>query len=329
VSDLFARAQAWPLLLLVPVVALLLWALDHARSRRLVLAIGPRLRPLAGGWSAARRRIRRWLFLAALLLAGIAWLQPVWGEVTRTVEHRGVDVLVCLDVSRSMRARDADPDRLECARGAIRALAGHAAGDRLGLVAFAGEARLIVPLTRDRKSFVDLLAPVDTLSVERGGTDLGAALTTALGALPEEGGDQEVILLLTDGEDHGGSGLRAAQRCRARGVVVHTIGFGSQLGAKIPLPGEGFLRDRDGNEVVSALDPATLRAIAEATGGVFTDGLASREPLVALYDAQVAPMARRLYASETRRLRENRFQWPLMLAFLLWIVELGLTEKRR
>ena len=204
------------------------------------------------------------------MLAVVAALQPLWGEGTASSSARGADVVVCLDVSRSMLARDVPPSRLAAAKREIRALARTRAGDRLALVLFAGEARLAAPLTSDVESFCEIVDLADPLSVGRGGTDLGAALEAALAALEGAAGDHAAVILVTDGEDLGGRGLRAAEACKARNVAVHCVGFGSAGGAKIPVAGDGgttFLRDRGGAEVVSALDPDGLRRIAEATGG--------------------------------------------------------------
>ena len=286
--------------------------------------------------SAIQRRVRRTLFLSALVLALVAVLQPAWGESRNRIDERGVDIMVCLDVSQSMLARDVSPSRLLAARREIAALADRARGDRIGLVVFAGEARLWVPLTRDMNSLTELLALADPLSVDRGGTDLAAALLTALDALDglkRVSGEHEVVLLLTDGEDHEERGLRAARTCRERGITVHCVGLGSARGAKIPVRGEigeTFLRDRTGNEVVTALKPATLRRIAEATGGVFAEGgLGERPTLPTLYEERIRPMARKSLRERERRERENRYQWPLLAAFLLWIAERCVSERRR
>lgn len=322
----FLRTEVW-ILLAAPLLALLLWAFDRARRRRFERTVGRRATALASGWSPARLRARRTLFGLALLLALLAVLQPAWGDATDRLEHLGVDILVCLDVSRSMLARDVSPSRLLRAHREIAELAEHAAGDRIGLVIFSGEAKLAVPLTRDMRSLKGLLELAVPLSVGRGGTDLGAALDAALGALSGATGEHEVVLLLTDGEDHQDRGLRAAQACRDAGITVHTVGVGTARGAKIPVrgeTGERFLRNRAGNEVVSALDPTTLRRIADAAGGVYTDG-----GLVDLYEDRILPMARKSFQQRERRERENRYQWPLSAAFLLWIVELCVSDRKR
>jgi Ca-activated chloride channel family protein len=325
VSEYFLAPGSWPALLVLPLLALLIW--KTVRGRRLTRAVGPRLSILARDWSVPRRRTRRLLFLAATALAILALLQPVWGESSRDEDNLGVDVLVCLDVSRSMLAQDLAPSRLERAKNEIAALADRSRSDRLGLVVFAGEARLSVPLTQDRASFKELLELADPYSVERGGTDLGAALSLALEALRGQTGEHETVVLLTDGEDLTGEGLRVAEQAAQRGITLHCVGLGTALGAKIPHNG-GFLRDRSGAEVVSSLDPTTLRRIAEATGGEYLDAQDRPDALIDLYESRVLPMARKTFEAEERRARDNRYQWPLLAAFLIWIVELCLGDRK-
>ncbi|MAG54991.1 MAG: aerotolerance regulator BatB [Planctomycetes bacterium] len=325
-------ADGWPLLLLVPVVWWLLRQVDRGRGRRLAGLVGPRGNALAPDLDSEQRRVRRRLTTGGLACALVAVLQPTWGTSLERVEQRGVDVLVCLDVSRSMLARDLRPSRLERARREIEILASRVEGDRLGLVAFAGDARLVAPLTRDAESFTTLLRPVDTATVIRGGTDLGAALEAALSALEGATQNDAVVVLLTDGEDLGGRGLRVAERCRRAGIVVHCVGFGSEAGAKIPIEGpagETYLQDPAGDDVVTALEPESLRRLAEATGGEYVDTAILPQPLLELYEKRIVPMTGKARGSEERRSRKNRFQWPLLVAVVLGMFELMITDRRR
>jgi len=323
------RPEAWPFLLALPLAALLLWWLGRRRARSLARTLGPRFRLLASNRGAPRRIA---FFVVGLLFALVAILQPAWGEGTRTVEKRGVDLVVCLDVSRSMLARDDRPNRLARAQKEIDELARRAEGDRMALVLFAGDAQLAVPLTRDRDSLATMAGLATPLSVARGGSDLGAALMTALNALAGASGEHEAIVLVTDGEDLQQSGLRAARACANRGITVHTIGMGSRLGAKIPLESEGgeaYLRDAGGAEVVTAMNPEGLRRIAEETGGAFLAAADESRPLVELYEQRIQPMARKAFESREKKERTNRYQWPLMAAFLCWILDLWLGVRRR
>lgn len=324
---MFSRADALPWLLAAPVVWALLARLDRVAAQRLAAQLGPRAVALAG----ARRRGRQTLFACALLLAIAAMLRPVWGAAGEGAPPP-IDSVICLDVSRSMLARDVAPDRLAAAKREIRALVERAAGDRFGLVLFAGEARLWVPLTGDRRSFLEMLELADPLAVGRGGTDLGAALGSALDLLPLSRERHGSILLVTDGEDLGGAGLEAAEACRQRGVAVHTAGLGTELGSKIALEGVGFLKDRRGEEVVSMMDADALRAIADGAGGGFVVASEGEAPLVRLYEERIVPLARtRLWQSGNggRSGRKDRFQWPLGCALLLWIGERCLGERGR
>lgn len=321
-----------PWLLLAPLVWLLLRAFDRARTRRVAALVGPRVSVVSAERSQVRRASHRALLSIGGSFALAACLHPTWGGETPEVEPRGADVVVCLDVSRSMLARDVAPTRLARAQAEIRALCERARGDRLALVAFAGEARLLVPLTPDLRSLAALADLADPSSVRRGGTDLGAALEAALAALEGRPTDTASVIVLTDGEDLRGRGGAAADACARRGIAVHGVALGTALGGKIPLETEGgtvFLRDRGGDDVVTAVDAAGLRRLAARTGGAFVDATATPDALVSLYEDRILPRAREATASEGRRQREDRFQWPLLLAIGLFLADLALADRRR
>jgi len=331
----FGWPGAWPLLALAPLVGGFLALRLRARRRRLAELAGPRHAQLLAAAGHARRRRRLLLFSLSLFLACLALLQPRWGTVARDEQAPSLDLLVCLDVSRSMLARDLRPSRLERAQQEIRALTEAAPRNRYGLVCFAGDARLSVPLTADLATYAGLVDLAGPASVARGGTDLGAALERALEALDGGvggAGRPAAVLLLSDGEDLEQRGLELAQRCREAGVVVHCVGFGSTRGSKIALEsdgGESFLRGPDGAEVVTALDETGLRALAEATGGVYLGASDEPQPLVALHDRALVPMAGRAAASAGSREPRERYQWPLLAAYLLWILELAWAGRPR
>ncbi|MCR9245814.1 MAG: VWA domain-containing protein, partial [bacterium] len=271
----FARLWLWPALLLLPVVWAMLWALFD-RSRRAMQRYGatttdPMSTPIA-------RSLRVTLLLGLGLLC---WMDPRWGEEPVTIERRGLDLIFCLDTSRSMLAADMSPTRFDRAVQDIRAvLPALEGGDRAGLVVFAGTARLWIPLTHDLDSFRQLLDEVDTDTVKTGGTDLAAALRKGLTIADVDNAATTAVLLLTDGEDLAGAGLQAAKELHDDSIVVHAIGYGSALGSKITVSKSGrvadqntgeeeFLTDQDGNEIVSRMDPESLRRLASVTGGEF------------------------------------------------------------
>ncbi|RMH05078.1 MAG: VWA domain-containing protein [Planctomycetota bacterium] len=275
----FDLPGALVLLLALPVLAAVQRVDARRRRHRLWGAAGPRA-AAAGSGRASFRTSGTVLALLVLALAGPR-LGPSPGR-----SGAGADLLVVLDVSRSMLARDLAPDRLERARADIRDLVEAGGGDRFGLVLFAGEARLAAPLTRDRTSFLALLALAGPESVPRGGTDLGAALERAAAALGAGRGPEPerpaAVLLLSDGEDLEGRGREAALALAAAGIPVHCIGYGRRAGARIPVAadgGEQWLLDRNGRPVQTAVDARGLASLAAATGGRFVLAAEEEAPL--------------------------------------------------
>jgi Ca-activated chloride channel family protein len=328
VSELeFTRGQLWPLLLALPPVWALLWALfDRTRlaARRYgAAARDPHGAPLA-----------RSLRLTLLLGLGLCcWMDPRFGDEPVAVERRGLDLILCLDCSRSMLARDMSPTRFHRAVQDIKAvLPALEGGDRAGLVAFAGEARLWIPLTHDMDSFRALLEEVDTDTVKTGGTDLAAALRKAHEVADVDNAATTAVLLITDGEDLQGAGQQAATELHDDDIVVYTIGYGSSLGSKITLAQDGkeeFLRDKDGNEVVTRMDPESLRALAAVTGGEFVRADAMALPLNEIHDKRLRPMQKRAYDAGEETGKQARYQWVLLPLLLLLLYEIATAGGRR
>ena len=329
-GEFFLRAEALPALAVVPVMAGVLLLAERSATRRLAAAIGARRAALAPDGTGRAATVRRRLLFAGLLCALLALAQPTWGAERVVVDARGADVVVALDVSRSMLAADAPPSRLEAARAALAEATRRSPDDRFALVVFAGEARALVPLTRDLDSFRELLAQAEPASVTRGGTDVGAALDAALSLVPEAGERAATILLVTDGEDLEGRGTAAAARCRARGVVVDAIGVGSPLGSKIVVSVGGvsaFLKDGAGREVVSTLDMEGLRRIAAAANGRAVEAGTDPAALLDAIERRSRGRAPAEFAATGRSERANRYQWPLALALLLLLAERLVAER--
>jgi Ca-activated chloride channel family protein len=220
--------------------------------------------------------------------------------------------MVLLDVSKSMLAEDAAPNRLERAKAEIRDFVRALPGDRIGLIAFAGRASTLCPLTPDQGFFRLVLETASPHSVSRGGTRIGDAVRKALEAFTP-GPGAKAILLVTDGEDHDSYPLEAAKQAREAGVRVVTIGFGEEQGAEIPItdPKTGDrapLRDRAGQVVRSRLDGATLREIALATGGAYVPAGVGVLDVEGIVRAHIEPLIRAAGASATRVVRAERYQ---------------------
>ena len=185
----------------------------------------------------------------------------------------------------------------------------------------------VAPLTSDMRTLSTFLDTLDPLDNQKGGTDVGAVLERALSLFDGRSGAHEVVVLLTDGEDLGGQGAAVARRAAERGIRVHVCGIGTEGGGKSP-EGRGFVRDCEGKEVVSRRDAATLRAIAQVSGGDYVGTETSPTPLEELWTARIARMEGREYGSGRERIPHDRYQWPLVLAALCVCVESGLRGRR-
>lgn len=319
----WTRGELWPWLLALPVAWALLWAL-FARSRAALSRYGaPPVTPVS---SPLMRSLRVLLLLGLALLC---WMDPRHGDEPIAVERRGLDLIVCLDTSRSMLAGDMEPTRLSRALQDVRAVLPElAGGDRTALVVFAGQARLWIPLTHDLDAFRGLLDEVDTEVVKVGGTDLAAALRKALELADPDNLKTTAVLLLTDGEDLAGAGRQAALELKDKGLVVHAVGYGSAMGSKITVEQggqEAFLRDKQGNEVVSRMDDESLRRVAAVTGGEFVRAEAMALPLVELQRKRLLPMQKRSYDAGEQTGKQARYQWVLLplLVLLLWEIAMA------
>ena len=331
--DLLHAHDAWMLLLAPPVVAFGLWGVTRRRRALGTLSHPARMERLVPGFSALRAVARVALGGVVLLLLGFALLGPARGYTLRESISRGIDVVVCIDTSRSMLAEDLRPSRIERARREVRGFLDGLRGDRAALVAFAGDARDVAPLTHDTETLKGLLKQVAPIDNRVGGTDLAAALEHSLSLFDGRTGSHEAIVLVTDGEDLEGRALDVAREARERGIRVFVVGIGTATGGKIPVTlrdgRQGFLRGPDGEEVVSKLDGTTLARLAEETGGAYLSTEDVAAPLETLYHQNMSHLEGREVVGGQKRIPHDRFQWPLGLGLVCMIVEAGLREQRR
>ena len=274
----------------------------------------------------ARRKIRFGCLILAVALLIFALARPQYGFDLQKVEQRGLDIVVAMDTSKSMLAEDIAPDRLERARLAALDLMQRAKTDRLGLVAFAGDAFLECPLTFDNTAFQQCVQNLNVNTLPLGGTSLAAAIQTAQAAF-KEGDHFKVLVLLTDGEDNVNSGeaLAAAQDAARAGLKIFTIGIGTTQGA---LLNPNQVRDPDGNAVKSHLNETLLRQIAAATGGFYLP-LRGANTMEMLYDRGLAPLPKSEGEERLVRRYHEQYQWPLAMAVLLLLAEMFLPERKK
>ena len=316
-------------LLLVPVLALLgVRALRRSEEEARAMVAPERLERFFGGLVPGATRLRLVLGSAGVALLALAVTGPVRGFTLREVERKGLDLIVCLDASKSMLVPDLGRTRLEEAKRQVKALFPRLQGDRIALISFSGEARRIAPLTRDHTTLGWFLDGVDPGDHALGGTDLAAALQEALDLFDGRSGSHEAVVLITDGEDHGGRGLELAEEASRQGIAVHVLGVGTELGGKIPQPDGGWVVGPDGQEVVSRLVPDTLEAIARVSGGRYRGTEGSVLALERLYDEAIGTMEGRTYDRGLERIPHDRFQWPLVLGLACMITSLALRGRR-
>lgn len=322
---------AWLLAPAVAVFALLLYfdgryagRLLHFVSSLMQLRLASRLPPV-------RRFARRLLMLLTLACGVLALMRPQTpGELESTTSSQvSADVMVVLDVSRSMLAEDAAPNRLKRAKAELIDLLNKLRGHRIGLVAFAGRATVMCPLTPDYGYFRVVLERTDSRSIGRGGTRIGDGLRTAKEAFGS-GGGARLILLITDGEDHDSYPVEAAQALKQAGIRVIAIGFGDERGSEITLtdPNTGarsFLVDRGGQLVRSKLDGKTLRDIALTTQGAYIPAGVAALDLESIIKEHIQPMVRDHKESSVRTVPKEHHPWLILLCLisLVAVVFLG------
>jgi Ca-activated chloride channel family protein len=304
---------------------------QHAALARFV---SPHLRTqLTQSVSVGRRRLQRGLTLAALALLFVALAAPLVGYRWELISRRGIEIIFAVDTSRSMSTPDVKPDRLTRAKLAIDDFTNELDGDAIGLVAFAGEAFLVCPMTLDYGAFHESLAAIDTNTIPRGGTNIASAIRGAQVALRRRPGSDKILILVTDGEDLEGDALTAAQAAAQQdSLKIYTIGVGTAQGELIPLsdnPNGGFVKDDSGEFVKSRLDEPALKAIAAATGGLYAPLGPQGEGFAALYQSSLAPLLKHDLASRQQRVYIDRYQWPLSAALALLLLSLLIGSRRR
>ncbi len=320
----------------IPLLAVLVALGVRGRRNALSAFIGRGLEPaLAPGFSWRRHLAKGmlWVLAYAMLITSIAG--PRFGSQLVKVEREGIDVVIALDTSLSMLAEDVPPNRLESAKREIMDLIGGLQGDRVGVVAFAGEAVALCPLTVDYAAALMLVRSVDVYTISEPGSAIADAIETAVVMFgPTEAGDRAIILV-TDGENQQGEPERAAAAAAEKGIRVYAIGMGTPKGELIPERGTdgavtGYKKDARGETVLSRLDEASLRRVAAAGNGRYLPATPEGVEIKVLYD-EIAGMQKKLIKGEFVERKKERFWVPLALALGCLLVDalVGTRASRR
>lgn len=321
----------WALLLLMP----LLWIfLDAGKRREKLLSriLAPRLQSqLAGRVSPLKRNLRIGLLLVSLALIIVAMAKPRLGYLEQEIKSRGRDVILGIDTSRSMLSTDTAPTRLGRAKLISQDLLNLLKGDRVGLIAFAGNAFLQAPLTLDKSAVLTSIDDLDSNTIPKGGTDIASAIRMAIAAFGKGEGTSRALVLMTDGEDLEANALDAAKEASSAGIRIFTIGFGSAAGSLIPIRKESgqndFVRDESGRPVNSKLDESRLTEIAKETGGFYQPF--GQDAARIIYEKGIIPMEAQETGTLSARKPIERYVWPAAAALLLLALWSVLGEGRR
>ena len=329
-----AHPEFLPLLALVPVL-ILLFIIALRWKKRALKKFGDYIlvNQLIPGKANTKPIIKFILHTLAFVFIVIAIAQPQIGTKMETVKRKGVDVILALDVSNSMKAEDIKPSRLERAKQAIYNLVNQLQGDRIGLIVFAGEAYVQLPVTTDYGAAKLFLSSIDCDIVPTQGTAIGKAIELAVTSFSSKDSAKHnrAIIVITDGENHEDDAVESAKSAKEKGIVVHTIGMGSINGAPIPIVHNGqrvgFMQDNSGQTVITKIDENALAEIAHAGGGKFIRATNSDDGLnIVMKD--INAMEKNEFGSKMFTDYADQFQYFIALALLCLIIEFMISERK-
>ncbi len=284
-------------------------------------------------YSIRKRNLKIALVIFSYTFFVLAFANPQIGTKLEDVKREGIDIIVALDVSKSMLAEDIKPNRLKKAKHELSQLIDLLQGDRIGLVAFAGIPHVQCPLTLDYSAAKLFLGIIDVDLIPQPGTAIGSAIESSVKAFNSEDRKHKVLILITDGEDHETDPLEAAKIAEQQGVKIYTIGIGSPQGVPIPEydrygRSSGFKKDRQGGVVTTKLDILTLQKIAFQTGGKFYQATTGEAELDEIYK-EISELEKKELVSKQFSQYEDRFQIFLIIGLLLLILEIFIPENRK
>lgn len=326
----FAHPELLYLLLLIPMLVIF-YIIMLRRKKRAIVEFGniELLKPLMPLLSYKRGTLKFVVLMLALLFVILGVSGPQFGSKLQQVKKEGVELMIVLDVSNSMLAEDIKPNRLEKAKMAIARMVEKLSNDKIGMVVFAGDAYVQLPITTDYSSAKMFLSGINTDIVPVQGTAIGTAIDLAVKSFTPESETSKAIIVITDGENHQDDAVVAAQSAREKGITVHTIGMGLAQGAPIPnknIPGE-YMKDGQGNVVVSKLDETTLQEIAKAGEGLYIRASNTNVGLDKLLD-EVNAMEKSMIEERVFSDYAEKYQYFLLVGLLLIVIEFMILGRK-
>lgn len=302
------------LLLILPVY-LLIFSFSMLKKKLRLKKFGKMasIRQLMPDVSLKRQYLKHWILLACIALFVLIIARPQFGSRLESVKKRGIEVMVCVDVSNSMLSQDIYPSRLEKAKQILSQMVDGFENDKVGLIVFAGDAYIQLPITSDYTSAKMFLSEINPSMVPTQGTAIGSAINMAMRSFSPSSKGTKTIILLTDGENHEDDAVAAAKQASGSGVEVNVIGVGSPLGGKIPMGNGNYMKDRDGNIVITKLSESMCKEIADAGKGVFIRADNTNSAIINLED-ELNKMKKSELENRTYSAYDEKFQ------FLGWIL---------
>ncbi|MFC1725187.1 VWA domain-containing protein [candidate division KSB1 bacterium] len=330
----FANFQFLYLTALIPLLLVFIYiSFKLKRSALERFASSELIKKLALNTSRQKQIFKSVILVIALSSLIIAIARPQIGTKLENVQREGLDIIVAIDVSESMLAEDITPNRLEKAKHEIANFIDKLEGDRIGIVAFAGEAFTQAPLTLDYGTAKMFLSIINTDLIPTPGTAIGQAIKKGIESFKTDIKNNRVMILITDGEDHSGEALKFAEEAEKEGIIIYTVGIGSSEGVPIPeydAMGNkaGFKKDRNGEVVITKIDEVTLEKIALQTNGKYYRASPGEDELDRIFNT-ISGMEKSTLESREFTQFEDRFQYFLGLAIFLIILELLLSDRKK
>ena len=317
------------LLVLIPLLALIRFLSYRNQKKRLRKFGEPSLlKALMPDVSRFRPSVKFWILQGALALLIVMLARPQMGTKINHEKRVGIETIIAMDISNSMRAEDIVPSRLDRSKMMVENLVDHFTNDKIGLIVFAGDAFVQLPITSDYVSAKMFLSSIDPSMIASQGTDIARAIEMASHSFTQEEGIGKAIVVITDGEDHEGGAVEAAEAAKKNGMRVYVLGVGSPQGAPIPVPGTGnYMQDNTGNTVMSALNEDMCKQVAQAGGGAYIhveNNSAAQEQL----DNELDKLAKKETSTAVYSEFDEQFQAFGVLALLLLILEICIFDRR-
>lgn len=326
----FANPEYLYILLVIPLMFGLYLYSSYSRSKKLSeFGNVSLIKQLMPGVSFKRGWIKFIILLVAFSIMVFGLARPQFGSKLTEAKRKGIELIIALDVSNSMLAQDIQPNRLERAKQAITRLVDQLTNDRIGLIVFAGDAYVQLPITNDYTSAKMFLSSISPGIVPKQGTAIGAAINLASNSFSPQEETSKVIVVISDGENHEDNPVEEAQRAAEKGIIVHAIGIGSQRGAPIPTGrnSQDFLKDKDDNVVVTRLDEETLSKVAVTTGGIYIRASNSQIGLMPIFE-EINRMEREEFKEKVFSEYDDQFQYLFGLALIFLILEFLVMERK-